>query len=210
MKARIVEFPIRGGGSKAPTALSKETPEQLFVSLIRDARVPARVEVGAMIESYLVQLLSQSITSAGESVSAKDETFAEAYLRSQREAGGAQEATLRGIGDRALLLSGYYSESLIKKTMKPTYYHSMGKAAYAGVAGINGQSKIGSLFLELSSRFEELVRLLGEVSELGSFRREKSVAEACEKWIRTRCPSSFRLLVRRGAVPASQLSVACN
>ncbi|MBL4888580.1 MAG: hypothetical protein JKX97_01005, partial [Candidatus Lindowbacteria bacterium] len=94
------------------------------------------------------------------------------------------------------------TESLLRKTVRPGYYHSIGKSAYASVAEMKGRGHLDSLFRDLSSRFETYVSLLAEVSEFAAFRKKRSLSERYSKWFHTRNPTVHKEMIEMGLFPS--------
>lgn len=67
--------------------------------------------------------------------------------------------TYQVLGDRALLTVGWFPESLERKIVSHSYYIGMGASAYSRTNQWFGPT-FGPIFRQLSSEFEECVRVL--------------------------------------------------
>lgn len=73
-----------------------------------------------------------------------------------------QKAVLRDVGDTALLISGYFGESLNKKLVDTRYYYDLGRTAYERLNGMSATAyDIPELFSLLAKYFAELAELMG-------------------------------------------------
>lgn len=67
---------------------------------------------------------------------------------------------LKAVGDKSLLLSSFYSDSIEKKIINKDYYIKLGKTAYSKLNDISPEHyDVPSFFSNLSSRFELLSAL---------------------------------------------------
>lgn len=77
-----------------------------------------------------------------------------------------QKRDLKDIGDTALLLCGYFSESLNKKMVDERYYQELGIAAYKKLNYfIPDEFKIPSFYKILSSSFESITNMMSIVAK---------------------------------------------
>ncbi|GAB4016326.1 MAG: hypothetical protein Fur0010_16070 [Bdellovibrio sp.] len=77
-----------------------------------------------------------------------------------------QKRTLKDIGDTALLVCGYFSDSLNKKIVDTRYYQELGQIAYQRLDSfIPSFYEVNSFYKLLSSSFESVTMLMGIVSK---------------------------------------------
>ncbi len=114
------------------------------------------------------------------------------------------------LGDLALFISGFFSDSLKRRSVGVSYYIDMGQAAYATLAGLIRGSASGvfrDLYQELAESFSGWVEVLCQLSEqLGLTRRLHELAdiELFERWGRLDGPQRRRLadtMLARGMMP---------
>jgi hypothetical protein len=110
------------------------------------------------------------------------------------------------MGDSSLYLTGFFTESVQKKTVSVDYYVSMGGTAYASAAGLmrTTAARSAAMFAELSERFEKLVELLHAVSliaiEGNPALTDAKVYELMERYRKTGRPELLRALQNLGIV----------
>jgi hypothetical protein len=101
----------------------------------------------------------------------------------------ARQASLKQLGDMALVVAGLFSASLSRKLVDVDYYIAMGGAAYGFLADNATGSTRGKVFAavfgELSVKFQAFVDVLGEVSENSSLGSHPDVMRLYEIWLKT-------------------------
>src|SRR5688572_8364801 len=110
-----------------------ETPIEFFREQLEQAMEHQNVSTSQFTEYYLVNLLASCIN--GElppSEPGFDETpLAVLYVRAVQASRVERARLLRTMGDTALFMSGFFSDSLNRKLVDLDYYRTMGGHAYA-------------------------------------------------------------------------------
>jgi hypothetical protein len=117
---------------------------------------------GALVEHYLVQLLSAY---AARPISRTP--LALKMLGAVEAAPRERRAQLREVGDTSLYVSGFWGESLEEQPVDVDYYIEMGGSAYGELArGGPGWTAdpFGDVFGELAAKFPRFVEVLAVVS----------------------------------------------
>jgi hypothetical protein len=181
-----------------------ETPMEFFREQLERAMEHQKVSTSAFTEYYLVNLLSACVH--GElppSESGFDETpLAVLYIRAVQASRGERTRLLRTMGDTALFVSGFFSDSLSRGLVDLGYYKAMGGHAYAQLSREDSKLGVGAtVFSELSGRFCEFADVLAEVSETSHLSTNKSVLRLYERWVQTGSRRAATLLAERGIAP---------
>jgi hypothetical protein len=122
------------------------------------------------------------------------------------ERGGIQQrADLKEIGDVALFVSGFFSDSLNRKLVDVDYYVSIGGCAYNVLSRVETDT-FSPVFAELGEKFVGFVDVLSEVSERTSCASNSDLLRLYEKWLKTGSRRSGQLLVERGVVPNNSIT----
>ena len=119
-------------------------------------------------------------------------------------AGSERLTKFRSIGDAALYMTGFFSDSIERRAVGVDYYIALGGHAYRHAAStLSGRRRGGDagLFRELAEKFERFVDVFGEVSESASLASNQGVLRLYERWLRTGSDWIRRKLVARGVVP---------
>ena len=162
---------------------------------------------------YLTNLLVEQGRSPKPSA---PETLAELHIRAAQGPRVTKIQSYRTLGDRALYVSGFFPESLSRKTVRASYYADMGRAAYDHLArmfgrdpmaGDSGHKGLGEIFAELSDSFHTCMDVLREVHDAMQARAEQAPSEAellalYECWLATGNLRALRTLQRHGLVPS--------
>lgn len=178
--------------------LTDMRPIDYFRGLIAEAIANQKVETKEIAEFYISALLSEFVAAK----SAPAEPLAISYLKALGSDHVTKERALKQLGDLALFVSGFFSDSLARKIVDVDYYVTMGSASYGHLADTNrGAVELHDLFSELSGKFTLFVDVLAEVSERSRLTSASDILRIYEKWLKTGSPRSERLLRDLGIVP---------
>lgn len=185
--------------------LSTQGIRDFFRDLLTRAIENQRARVQPFTELYLVNLLHEFLASEALYVQAEDGTWHQkplAFLLKEalEEEGPARVRLLRRLGDTSLFISGFFPDSLGRRSslIDVDYYISMGGRAYDAVAR---HALERSLWEELADKFRLLVDLLNEVSERTLACHDAGVLRLYERWLKTGSDRLATLLVRQGVLP---------
>jgi hypothetical protein len=185
--------------------LSAQSIRGFFRDLVARAIENQRAQVQPFTELYLVNLLHEFLASEALYVQSEDGTWQQkplAFLLKEAldEAGPARLRLLRRLGDTSLFISGFFPDSLARRSslVDVDYYIAMGGRAYDAVAR---HAMERSLWEELADKFRLLVDLLNEVSERTLASTDAGVVRLYERWLKTGSDRLASLLVRQGVVP---------
>jgi hypothetical protein len=182
-----------------------ETPMQFFREQLAKAMEHQKVSTSAFTEYYLVNLLTACVNAAA--LPAPEPGYDEMplallYVRALQASRYERARLLRLMGDTALFVSGFFSDSLARKLVDLDYYRSMGGQAYTRLCRDEEPVIFGSeVFAELAFRFSEFADLLAEVSERTRLSSSGSVLRLYEKWLQTGSRRAALLLAERGINP---------
>jgi hypothetical protein len=183
-----------------------ETAVEFFRDQLLRAMEHQKVSTSAFTQYYLVNLLAGCLR--GElppSEPGYDETpLAVLYVRAIQSSRRDRAKLLRAMGDSALFVSGFFSESLSGRLVDLDYYKAMGGFAYARLARDEDPRVFGpEVFSELSGRFTEFADLLSEISETSHLSTNQSLIKLYERWMQTGSRRAAALLAERGLTPVT-------
>jgi hypothetical protein len=129
------------------------------------------------------------------------------------KAGGADPRTAlhlyRQLGDHALYIAGFFSESLERKVVGVEYYTDMGGSAYHRAAGLTSLSgellALSQIFEELAQRFRQCVGVLSEVSEIDRQDKPEDIVRLYERWLTTKDEHTAERLSALGLLPTDPI-----
>lgn len=172
-----------------------------FQEALASALSRQRVPVAGETEVYLVELLVSFLSSQALFVADGDgRTNAEPLafiLKRAVDATPAERARhLKRLGDTALYVSGFFSDSLAKGPVDIDYYAAMGGQAYdaLGAGGVG----VPDVFRELAGKFRRLVDVIAEISERSSLTSDKGLVRLYERYLATGSERLRLMLEGRG------------
>ncbi len=188
--------------------------QEFFKDSVSHAMRRQRVEVQDHTAYYVVNLLtlfsrSEALyerTSSGVGLKPLALMLADAAESSDpRE----RNFVLQRLGDVSLFIAGFFADSLARKPVDMDYYVRMGGSAYGSlcesVRGTLRGEAFGSVFAELSGKFQNVVDVLNDVRDEARSRQDRDVLRLYESWLRTGSKRAERLLRDLGIEPNSSL-----
>jgi hypothetical protein len=175
----------------------QESAVEYFKELVDAALARQNISAGELTSFYVVHLLAGFIKRQGED---DDDVPLALQLARALESGGAQQrATLKHIGDGALFVSGFFSDSLRRKPIDVDYYVSIGGWAYGALSRDPGDT-FSPVFAELAGKFVGFVDVLSDVSERSACTTNGDLLRLYDRWLKTGSSRSGQLLTERGVV----------
>lgn len=166
--------------------------------------------------------LSQLLATHGHSDQPEEpETLVDLMLRAQQGGPGAAIQDYRTLGDRALLLSGFFRAHVEQGMLSVEYYLHMGTAAYRALASLlqlgQNQNSFSDIFSELAHRFSTCAAILNVVEQEVRAEADHSDTPPTDQeilalythWQETGSPQAARRLVALGLLPSSKTAVEC-
>jgi hypothetical protein len=187
--------------------LSSQSVRQFFGDLLQRAIENQRAQVQPFTALYVANLLHEYLSSDALYVQADDGSWQQkplAFLLKEalEEQGPARVQMLRRLGDTSLFVSGFFPDSLSRRSslVDVDYYIAMGGRAYDAVGSIAARHAGRDLWDELSSRFRLLVDLLNEVSERTLASTDTGMVRLYERCMKTGSERLAGVLAGRGIV----------
>lgn len=143
------------------TLILNPTVTSQWYSLIIEAEAQINVNLNTDTESYLVFLLMRSSESTGW----LDSSIGMDLMQAMQHSGQLQKTMLIDIGDKGLLVSGFFPELARKRRVDLNYFTQIGQMAYASVAGPQ-EARENQLYQELSQEFLTLQAILKQARKV--------------------------------------------
>jgi len=175
----------------------RESAAEYFKELVEGALANQRVIAGELTSFYVVHLLTGFVQRSSEN---EIGPLGMKLALALESGGEAQRTALKQIGDAALFVSGFFSDSLRRKLVDVDYYMMIGGNAYTALSRME-RDTFAPVFAELAEKFPIFVDVLSEVSERSACSSNADLLRLYEKWLRTGSRRSGQLLVERGVVP---------
>ena len=187
------------------TVLAETDLRDFFRKEVTRAIDHLKVETDEFTTFYLVNLLAE-FGATEELYEDADRPLALIYGKAMESNGPERVRILKKLGDFALYISGYFSDSLQNKAVDVDYYIAMGSNAYGSVSRLmRAQPRgdvFGPVFQELSGKFPSYVDVLNEVSDntAAGNATDRDVMRLYEIWSRTKSKRCEALLRKMGMV----------
>ena len=178
-----------------------DTLSGLFQRLLRSASQAQGVRVSEQTECYLVQLLSAFARPPAGDLLAPP--LGVDYLQALSLPAPQRTARLRRVADTALFLTGLFLEHVESTLVGGRYYATLGRTAYARLSADERHGGLAAAFGELSRRFGDFVRVLGEIGDAQLFRTDRDTVRLYRRWLLTRGARDAQRLIRRGVIPTA-------
>lgn len=158
------------------------------------------VEASEDVRSYLVGLLCRG---AGGAFVDLDDPLVLALERALRaEALAERLERMREVGDRALVLSGFFAERLEHRGIARDYVVELGGRAFQGAHdAARRRHEPALVYVELAGAFGQWASVLDEVRELTVLKTPQDIVRLYDRFRRTRSPEVAARLVREGVFP---------
>jgi hypothetical protein len=198
-------------GSEQGNALQlneESNPTYFFRERVVEAQNRQRLKLPSNVEFYLVTLLCDYVK-AKSAPGDDSDCLAIALKKALEGSYGEKVVLFKHIGDTALYFSGFFKDSLNRKSFDLSYYAMMGGSAYSQLAGLmRGHSTYGktmaAIYGELSDHFAPAVEVLMDVSDQTTGQADSPAFDALNTyshWVSTESLKLSRDLLREGIIP---------
>jgi hypothetical protein len=209
-------LPCRRLGLKLPYFLSVQAtvfdPEadvsSFFHDHVRGAALTRGYDPEAPSALYLVALLADYARPDTLSRTALQTPLTLLLRDALASTGPERFERLRGLGDHALYVSGFFADHLERRGLERKYVEDVGATAYDAAATmlrrVGSETRGPDVFDELAHNFTALVGLLADVADAlyaSSAKDPRGLLELYERWTRRGSKALAEALVRSGVIP---------
>jgi len=180
-------------------AIHHGTLESFFFEEIERVKEHRGHVLSPEVEAYVVGLLARFARRTAVA-GRRSEALALDYLRARGQTGAARAHALRGVGDRALYISGVAPRSLHRTPVDVRYVQGIGEAAYREVADRADWSGALAVLGELAEGFEGVSEVIAEIVDLEKQRPTRDLLGLYERWRRDGDPRDRRRLMQAGVL----------
>jgi len=124
-------------------------------SLVLEAQTASHIDLTEDLQSYLVFLLMRYLYE-GQLL---ERPIALDFLDTLHQSGRLQQHNLQDVGDKCLIVSGFFPGLAERRLVQINYFVNMGQGAYSALSYLSGKPN-ERLFKDLSSGFMPLVDIL--------------------------------------------------
>lgn len=175
---------------------------EFFYQVLHSALAAQSLTLREPTAYYVVNLLAE-----GHGTAALDQPLSLKLAEAEQAAGPERVRLLKEIGDGALYVCGFFSESLARRLVSVEFYMALGGAAYANLAsmGRTVSDWLREVFDELAGKFSRVVALLSEARGQLDIASSTNVLRLYEQWLQTRSEHLARRLRAAGLILPSQI-----
>ncbi|HPW45201.1 MAG TPA: hypothetical protein PKU96_02385 [bacterium] len=175
---------------------------------VRHAFEKMHVHTDDIVEFYIVNLLQEFHNAEGLVMFKGDDAVEKPLSIMLLEAltGGSamRVKCLRQVGDKALVVSGFFGDNIHSGLMDISYYIGIGESAYGALAKIHKDcGAFSDLYLELAKKFEQFVDVISSIAPWNNARSDVDLMRIYERWIITGDDTLGELLELKG-IPTSK------
>lgn len=179
-----------------------------FAEAVREAATGRGYDPGSPSAAYVAGLLADYAKADAARPEALERPLTLLLHDALQAAGPERFHRLRGLGDEALYLSGFFADHLEHRGVEARFVGTVGRASYDAAAAMlrraAGESRGPDLFGELSANFHDLVLLLRDVADATyamNARGSKGILGVYERWRQSGSLALARALARWDVVP---------
>lgn len=176
---------------------------EFFRERVESAVVHQRAPVSEPTVFYLSQMLVESGRADGDG---EETTLVELRQRAVAAPPAEAVSVWKRLGDRSLLVTGFFRHHAERRRISRDYYAGMGAAAYDALAGLfGGRSRnaegFAAIFSELAERWHACSDVIAEVHDEAEERTDSDIVRLYEEWLATGSPRVADRLRALGVVP---------
>lgn len=191
-----------------------QSSQGFFSELVEEGFARRQFRPPSSAQVYLVSLLEHYIDARNLFDRDVDElgqrspsTLAESYLRALDAPRPDRIEALRKLGDRALYISGFFSDSLNRSLVDVDYYAGLGGAAYGNLAEAVSEEEAATVYRVFSKNFLEFADVLSFISQKALVQSHEDVLRLYDKYLRTGSQTARERLLEMGVIPMAQDSL---
>jgi hypothetical protein len=184
-----------------PSLVHAHSAEEFFKEEVEAACRRQALEPQPLTSYYVVRLLAEFArpdSPAGQAFVSND-ALGLLLVRALAGGGARQRLELQQVGDVALFIAGFFSDSLRAGLVDVDYYMSLGGRAYHALGHLD--HALSPTFAELADRFGSFVDVLADVSDHTTVAGAHDLLRVYERWARTGSRRDGDRLIARGLLP---------
>lgn len=192
-------------GSGPTSVATAKDVRAFFRDALDETLSRQKVSVREETEAYLVNLLVEFVAADQLFVRETDGTVQQEplafMLKRAIEAPRPERAKhLKKMGDTALYVSGFFSDSLARSLVDVDYYASMGGRAYDALSGMVPARHAAAVFGELAAKFLQIADTFSAISEQGGMTSNAGILRLYERYVKTGSERLRALLAEKGVL----------
>lgn len=172
-----------GNLSLSPTSTAS------WQSLVLEAQSASHIDLTEDLQSYLVFMLMRFLNDT----QLHEKPIAVDFLETLHQQGKLQQNNLREVGDKCLIISGFFPGLAERRFVQVNYFVNLGKGAYASLSHLS-EKTTAMLYQDLSHGFVPLMDVLQTIRGMASQSPLLSPIAAAELYAETGSQSAYEAL----------------
>lgn len=187
-----------------------QSSREFFTQMIQDAFDRRQIKTLPLATSYLVDLLEHYLITEhlfdeeDQSGRKTRESLAMLFLKAGQSEPRVRRELLKKLGDTSLYISGFFADSLQRKTIDVDYYVEMGGAAYSSLASSVTEESYSELYREFSRRFLDFVEALTYISTQSQIQANNNLLRMYDIYAQTGSAIAREQLLEKGIIALPQ------
>lgn len=189
------------------------SPSDFFLEAVDTACVERQFMTFPMARTYLVRLLEYYVPAGNlyeetdDQGRRRDSMLGETFLKALNAETLQRSEMLKRLADRALYVSGFFSDSLQRKLVDVDYYAEIGVSAYSVLADSSKEDTTSRVYREFAERFVGFSEILSTISSRARMQDEANILRLYETYAKTGSDLAREKLLERGliAIPLGDL-----
>ena len=165
--------------------------DSYFYTSVEEAFQERNVEAIPHVKTYLAEILKHYLITKNlydeidPSGKMTRKTMAEMLLIAGQSKQQERFELLKRLGDSALYISGFFSDSLQRKIIDVDYYVDMGKMAFESLSKDVEEHTFAHLYMQLSEKFLILVDILSLISQKSKMTDDENILRMMDVYAKT-------------------------
>jgi hypothetical protein len=188
------------------------SPEQHFSELLKEACEYRNFKILPASETYILNMLNFYIDSRNlfsplildQETERLPDTFAELYLTALNADDPKNRTYMKILADKALYLSGFFGDSLQRRSVDIDYYMGIGASAYSNLAAWTREETTAAVYSTFSKKFIDYADLLSYISDKSALQSEQNILKLYERYVKTGSDLARDKLAELGVVTDSK------
>lgn len=175
-----------------------------FLEILDEALESRKMSTSESVRSYVSWVLDHYVITEhlfdeeGEDGKRNMKTLAETLLEAMAQDPFERRASLRKLGEKALIVSGFFGESLGRKVIDVDYYIDMGRQAYLSLADMVREEENQEVYRTLGQQFLNYVEILNYISNKADLKKEENILRLYESYALTGSEKAREELLKKG------------
>lgn len=180
-----------------------QNSDDYFSEMVNEAIVERKLNIHKSVRTYLAGVLQYYIFSENFHEKTTENlhvptTLAELLLFAQNYDEPIKSQYLKKLGDRALYISGFFSDYLNRRVVDVNYYIGMGEIAFDALSQATREQIQSRVYKNISANFNLYVDVYSYISYKARVNNNQNILEIYNRYLKTGSEVSKKILIDSG------------